>query len=113
MQARHEAMIWVKEISLQLRDGHAESFWNAQKIWNRENARCEGYIGTLEARPTPGEALLLVFWRSRDDLAAFMATVHDQIEEQAASHTHYESIRVREYAAKPAEAHLAEALQST
>ena len=103
--------MWLKEIRLKLRQGQAAEFWAAQSVWNKESARCAGYLGTIEARPAAEEALLLIFWKDRESLEQFMRDDHDRIADSANSDAHYDSIRVRQFEASAVEESLARAFR--
>ena len=103
--------MWLKEINLKLRPGQVEQFWRAQTVWDEESARSPGYLGTIQARPSGNEALILIFWRDRQSLERFMRLDHDRIATLAGSEAHYESIRVRQADAHAVEKQLAAAFR--
>lgn len=87
----------VKFIKVFVKPGHLQAYLAAQEIWNRQTHGAAGFLGSFCGRcgDEAEEAYVLLFWRSRDDLARWMHTEHDRIAALAAADEHYERIEVQ------------------
>lgn len=85
-----------KRIKVHVKPGRLAEYLAAQAVWNRECARCPGYVGAFCGQ-TAGQAdvvYLHIYWRSREDLDRFMAEDHDRIAALAGAEAHYARIEV-------------------
>ena len=93
----HASPVIAKCIKVFVKPGHMEDFLAAQRIWNEHSRRADGYLGEFVGRDPAAPDIVHVHlcWRSREDLARFMAEGHDRIAVLARADEHYDRIEVR------------------
>lgn len=87
----------VKLITVFVKAGRLADYLAVQRVWNRETAKCAGYMGTVVGQDVSREDVVCVqvYWRSMNDYERFMREEHDRIALMAGADAYYDRIEVR------------------
>lgn len=85
----------IKLIRAEVISGHRDRFLAAQKIWDRECLKTEGYLGQWCGDGEQGELYVFAFWESRAVYEQWMGHEHDRIAALAGSEAHYSALEAR------------------